>query len=92
MDQLPDLETISTLLTVVEGRDQETTSVTRYDDDHAVLLNTQAELVDVLTQDLPADFDQEALRRLLQRIDEAIENNRTRRGAAMARETATGSR
>lgn len=88
MDQLPDLEAISTLLTVVEGRDPATTTVTRFDEDHNVLRSTQAELVDTLTRESPEDDDKEHLRRVLQRIEDSIELNRSLRKEAIAREIA----
>jgi len=88
MDQLPDLEAISILLTVVEGRDPATTTVSRFDEDHNVLRSTQAELVDTLTRDSPEDDDKEHLRRFLQRIEDTIELNRSLRKDAMTREIA----
>lgn len=88
MDQLPDLEAISTLLSVVEGRNPATTTVSRFDEDHNVLRNTQAELVDTLTRDSTEGDDKEHLRRVLQRLEDTIELNRSRRKDAMAREIA----
>lgn len=88
MDELPDLDTIGTLLTVVEGRDPSTTAASRFDDDHAVLRNTQAEVLDALTRELPPEYDKEALRRVLQRIEDDIAQNRSLRADAFAREVA----
>lgn len=88
MDQLPDLEAISILLSVVEGRDPATTTVSRFDEDHNVLRNTQAELVDTLTRDSPEGDDKEHLRRVLQRLEDTIELNRSLRKDAMTREIA----
>ena len=88
MDYLPDLETIATLLSVVEARDSTSTPVWRFDEDHNVLLATQAELVQMLSSVLPASYDKDDLRTLLDRIDNDIENNRAARKAAMVREIA----
>lgn len=88
MDELPDLETISTLLTVVEGRDPVTTGVARFDEDHNVLRSTQAEVLATLTRNLPENYDKDDLRRVLERIEDAIEVNRAVRQEASAREGA----
>ncbi|MDQ2738942.1 MAG: hypothetical protein M3Y35_10090 [Actinomycetota bacterium] len=88
MDELPDLETISTLLTVVEGRDPVTTGVARFDEDHNVLRSTQAEVLAALTRNLPENYDKDDLRRVLERIEDAIEVNRAVRQQASAREGA----
>ena len=86
MADLPDLDTISTMLTVVEERDPQTVPVSRLDEDHNVLLSTQGEVVDVLAGDLPPGYDAEKLRALLDRIVNDIERNRDLRSAAAARE------
>lgn len=82
----PDLDTISTMLTVVEQRDPETATVSRLDEDHNILLSTQAEIVDVVVGDLPDGYDGEGLRAVLDRIVNDIERNRDLRAAATARE------
>lgn len=86
MAALPDLDTISTLLTVVEGRDPGTVTVSRLDEDHQILLNTQAEIVDVLAGDPPGAGHADNLRAVLDRIVNDIERNREIRSAASARE------
>ena len=86
MAQLPDLDTISTLLTVVEARDPVGTSVSRLDEDHSILLSTQSEIVDLMSADAPAGYDGDTLRALLGRIVNAVERNREVRKEAMARE------
>ena len=86
MDALPDLDTIDTLLTVVEGRDPATTTAIRYDEDHAVLLDTQAEMAEMVSRELPPEYDKDQLRAILDRIETAIDTNRDRRAQAQARE------
>jgi hypothetical protein len=83
---LPDLDTISTLLSVVEGRDADTVTVSRLDEDHNVLLNTQAEIADVFAGDAAQREDTEDLRAVLDRIVNDIERNRELRARAAARE------
>ena len=85
MAELPDLDTISTMLTAVEARDPQTTTVSRLDEDHNILLSTQAEIVDLMSADLPAGYDAENLRALLDRIVNDIEHNRDVRTTAAAR-------
>lgn len=85
MAALPDLDTISTMLTVVEERDPQTVGVSRLDEDHNILLSTQAEIVDLMSADLPDGYDAEGLRALLDRIVNDIERNRDQRTAAAAR-------
>jgi hypothetical protein len=86
MAALPDLDTISTMLTAVEARDPETVTVSRLDQDHNVLLGTQGEIVDLMSADLPEGYDAEGLRGVLDRIVNDIERNRSLRPAAAARE------
>jgi hypothetical protein len=86
MADLPDLDTISTMLTAVEARDPETVTVSRLDQDHNVLLGTQGEIVDLMSADLPQGYDAEGLRAVLDRIVNDIEHNRSLRPAAAARE------
>lgn len=85
MAELPDLDTISTMLTAVEERDPQAVSVSRLDEDHNVLLSTQAEIVDLMSAHLPAGYDAEGLRAVLDRIVNDIEHNREVRIAAAAR-------
>lgn len=85
MAALPDLDTISTMLTVVEERDPQAVTVSRLDEDHNILLSTQAEIVDLMSADLPDGYDAEGLRALLDRIVNDIERNRDERTAAAAR-------
>ena len=87
MAELPDLDTISTMLTVVEGRDPDSISVSRLDEDHSVLLATQGEIVDLLASDLPAGYSPDELRAVLDRIVNDIDRNRGLRPAAAARES-----
>lgn len=89
MAELPDLDTIFTMLSVVEERDPETVTVSRLDEDHNILLNTQAEIVDVVAGDIPDGYDGDGLRAVLDRIVNDIEHNRDLRPAAAAREART---
>lgn len=86
MAELPDLDTISTMLTAVEQRDPDTVTVSRLDEDHNVLLGTQGEIVDLLATDLPAGYAAERVRGVLDRIVNDIEHNRGLRPAAASRE------
>lgn len=89
MSDLPDLDTIETLLGVVEGRDAATTSASRFDEDHGVLRSTQSEVGDALVSELSSDAEKDRLRVVLDRIENDIDANRRARSAAAARE-ATG--
>ncbi|SDP34723.1 hypothetical protein SAMN04515671_3818 [Nakamurella panacisegetis] len=82
----PDFDTIITLLEIVEGRDPAATSVTRFDEDHEVLLSTQAEVVESLAGDAPAELDKDEMRALLDRIEQDIDRNRELRSAVAARQ------
>lgn len=82
----PDFDTIITLLNVVEGRDPATTPIRRYDEDHGVLLSTQAEVVESVAGEAAAVLNKDELRDLLDRIDNAIEANRAQRSAVAARD------
>ena len=82
----PDFDTIITLLNVVEGRDPASTSVSRFDEDHGVLLSTQAEVVESLANEAAAVLNKDELRDLLDRIEQDIDKNRELRSAVAARE------
>lgn len=88
MNDLPDLDTIDTLLSAVEGRNPDTTSTSRFDEDHNVLRSTQAEIVEMLSGPLPSSYNKDDLRALLDRIDNDIDQNRAQRKEAKGRETA----
>jgi hypothetical protein len=85
MAELPDLDTISTMLTAVEERDPQTVTLSRLDEDHNILLSTQGEIVDLMSGDLPPGYDAEGLRAILDRIVNDIEHNREIRTTAAAR-------
>ena len=87
MTDLPDLDTIATMLAAVEARDPLRTTTSRFDEDHNVLRSTQAEIVEMLSRELPASYDKDDLRALLDRIDNDIDQNRAWRGEARSRET-----
>lgn len=88
MSGLPDLDTIDTMLGVVEGRDPTATSVSRFDEDHEILLSTQSEIGDALTSELSSTADKDRLRVVLDRIENDIDANRNARGRAAAAEAA----
>lgn len=88
MTELPDLDTITTMLDAVEARNPTTTTTSRFDEDHNVLRSTQAEIVEMLSRQLPDAYDKDELRALLDRIDNDIDRNRALRGNARSRETA----
>ena len=88
MTDLPDLDTIETLLGVVEGRDADTTETSRFDEDHDVLLSTQSEVGDALSSELTGDDEKDRLRIVLDRIENDIDANRRARSAAAVREAA----
>jgi hypothetical protein len=88
MTELPDLDTITTMLDAVEARNPTTTTTSRFDEDHNVLRSTQAEIVEMLSRQLPDAYDKDELRALLDRIDNDIDRNRALRGDARSRETA----
>jgi hypothetical protein len=87
MTELPDLDTITTMLDAVEARNPTTTTTSRFDEDHNVLRSTQAEIVEMLSRQLPDAYDKDELRALLDRIDNDIDRNRALRGDARSRET-----
>jgi hypothetical protein len=86
MTDLPDLDTIATMLAAVEARNPSSTTASRYDEDHNVLLSTQAEIVEMVSRELPASYDKDELRNLLDRIDNDIDANRAAREVAFGRE------
>lgn len=87
MAELPDVQEIKEILTVVEARDPSTTTVEQFDRDHEILLDTQAEIADAETSPLPAEYpySRDDLIALLGRVQAAIERNRAKRSAAHAR-------
>ena len=79
MDQLPDVAEIVEIVAAAEEREARSTDPERFDADHQVLLNVQAELTEMLARELPETYDKEDLRALLERIENAIAANRARR-------------
>ena len=82
---LPDVKEIAETLAVIEERDPYTTTVQRFDVDHGVLLEEQTEITEMLARVLPAKYRKDELRILLERIQNAIIDNRSKRRAAASR-------
>lgn len=83
MDQRPDVAEIAEIVAAAEASEARSTNVERFDSDHQVLLNVQGEVTDLLTRESPDSSDNEALRALLERIENAIVANRSKRAAAV---------
>lgn len=83
MDQVPDITEIEEIVAAAEAREAGSTDVERFDSDHQVLLNVQAEVAELLTGESPDSANNEDLRALLERIENAIVSNRTKRAAAV---------
>ena len=77
MDDLPDVQEVE----VIEARG-EGTSIQQYDRDHQVLLDEQAEIAELVARELPAEYNKDEVRALLDRIENAIDDNRAKRSAA----------
>ena len=84
MDEQPDIAEITQTLEFIEGRDPATTSVSRYDSDHAVLINLRERIAPLVIQprNTGSDEGRPAAVDLLDRIENAIEDNRAKRDAA----------
>ena len=83
-NNVPDIDEIELLLDFAERRD-EAASRQQLDRDHQVLASAQAEVNSLVGQDLAETvmvnpkYQQESLMRLLQRIENAMTANRSRR-------------
>lgn len=82
MAQGPDVTEIEQIVAAAEAREAHSTDVERFDSDHQVLLNVQGEVAELLTGESPDSPDNEYLRALLERIENAIDANRSKRAAA----------
>lgn len=85
MAELPDVAEIEEIVAATEAREARSTDVERFDSDHQVLLNVQSEITDLLARELPDSYDKSDLRALLERIENAILANRSKRAAAAHR-------
>jgi len=83
MDQTPDVAEIEQIVAAAEAREAHSTDVERFDSDHQVLLDVQGEVAELLTRESPDSSNNEALRALLERIENAIVANRSKRAAAV---------
>jgi len=81
MDELPDLGEIEETLSAIDRKEIGATNARQLDVDHRVLLNVQSEVNGLLTRELPATYDKDDLRAILDRIVNAIEDNRSKRKA-----------
>jgi len=83
MDQRPDVAEIAEIVAAAEASEARSTDVERFDSDHQVLLTVQGEVVELLTGESPDSSNNEDLRALLERIENAIVANRSKRAAAV---------
>ncbi len=81
MDDLPDVQEVAIIVAAIEARG-DGTSVQQFDRDHQVLLDEQAEIAQLVSQELPAEYNKNDMRALLNRIGNAIDANRAKRQAA----------
>ena len=91
MDELPDVGEIQEMVAAVEAKRADVTSAQQFDIDHQVLLNVRGEIAEMLARELPAEYDKDDLRALLERIENAITRNRTQRAEATRSAEAIGS-
>jgi len=84
MDILPDVEEVAVIVAAIEARGSDT-SVQQFDRDHQVLLDEQAEIAELVSRELPAEYNKNDVRALLDRIENAIDDNRAKRKAAASR-------
>ncbi len=87
MEDQPDVAEITQTLEFIEGRDPSTTSVARYDSDHAVLISLRDRIAPLVIQprNPGSDEGRPAAVDLLDRIENAIDDNRARRETATHR-------
>ena len=81
MDDLPDVQEVALIVAAIEARG-ESASIEQYDRDHQVLLDEQAEIAELVARELPAEYNKDEVRALLDRIENAIDDNRAKRSAA----------
>lgn len=81
MEEQPDIPEIAQTLEIIEGRDPMSTSVSRYDSDHAVLINLRERVAPLVIRPGNPGSEQgrPAAVSLLDRIENAIDDNRARR-------------
>lgn len=81
MEDQPNLAEITQTLEFIEGRDASTTSVSRYDSDHAVLISLRERVAPLVIQlrNPGSEEGRPAVVALLDRIENAIEDNRAKR-------------
>jgi hypothetical protein len=84
MEDHPDIAEIAQTLDIIVGRDPATTSVERYDSDHAVLVSLRDRIAPLVIQPRNSGSEEgrPAAVDLLDRIENAIDENRARRETA----------
>ena len=80
MDDLPDVGEVVIIVDAIEARG-EGTDAQQLDRDHQVLLDEQAEIAELVSRELPAEYNKDDVRALLDRIENAIDDNRAKRKA-----------
>ena len=87
MEEQPDVAEIAQTLAIIEDRDPARTDVSRFDSDHAVLLNMRDRVAGLVVQQRTdgTESDGSDVSPLLDRIENAIDGNRSKRETAAAR-------
>jgi hypothetical protein len=80
MDDLPDVQEVAIIVAAIEARGADT-GAQQLDRDHQVLLDEQAEIAELVSRELPAEYKKDEVRALLDRIENAIDDNRAKRKA-----------
>ncbi|MGS0683677.1 hypothetical protein ACVBEQ_00745 [Nakamurella sp. GG22] len=86
MADQPDVAEIAQTLAIIEDRDPARTDVSRFDSDHSVLLDMRDRVAGLVVQQRTdgAESDGSDVSPLLDRIENAIDNNRAKRELAAA--------
>ncbi len=86
MAEQPDVAEIAQTLAVIEDRDPAHTDVSRFDSDHSVLLDMRDRVAGLVVQQRTdgSESDGSDVSPLLDRIENAIDNNRAKRELAAA--------
>ena len=80
MDDLPDVQEVAIIVAAIEARGAGT-GAQQLDRDHQVLLDEQAEIAELVSRELPSEYNKDEVRALLDRIENAIDDNRAKRKA-----------
>ncbi len=81
---IPDIQEIEETLVIIENRDPHATSIEQFDRDHDSLLDMQERVAQVVisARALSAGDRRDHLVEVLDRIENAVQDNRSRSGAA----------